>query len=541
MIIMNRLMMKNSLLMMFMAISLWTLGQRNENTMYIAEYTQDMYWEANRTLPENFPSVFENNARSKFRTPQRADEPIWRPLKYNFYYKNELMSYGEIMYKTDGYLHTEKDYAPDGTLRFIAEYNNTYTQEGWEIGDTITYFKRVQGQLIPERRQYRNYHYYDCLPEGCFFEEEFFQVWDIEKNEWVFTKKYYDRYRDTILFEIEEMRQEVFQNGDWIINEGIMSPMTCCNDDGFETGYLGMRYNTDLEEYVVTSIRKFTEWYPDGSAKECWHYFVQSDDTFKLVGTTTDVIWIEWHGSGGWSAIGSGVGNFERRTIGKVRNKKHYELGWNYNETNNEFTKAGHNKKTWDVGGTETNIDSIFLYKNGEPYLFLIKMHQYDDHGNYIAQYNTTFTEPDNHGNQKIRIGITAYKHRYHEIYDEVKSVEWWNIVFENDKWDSTHWFTYDYFDWWDVRYPVSITEPDAVNTTTLSIVPNPVSSVLTIVAPSEMQQLHIFDITGRLAYSQSPASNQVVFDTGVLPAGVYLVRALMKDGGVQTGKVVVR
>jgi len=538
---MNRLMMKNSLLMMFMAFSLWTLGQRNENTMYVAEYTPNIYMEAKRTLPENFPSAFANNARSKFRTPQRADEPIWRPLKYNFYYKNELMSYGEIMYKTDGYLHTEKDFAPDGTLRFIAEYNNTYTQEGWEIGDTITYFKQVQGQLIPERRQYRNYHYYDCLQEGCYFWEQYFQIWDNSKNEWVFTKREYECYRDTILFEFEGYRFDVFQNGDWIIKESVMSPMTCCNDDGFETGYLCVVYDTDLEEYVVRYIFKFTEWYPDGSAKECWHYWVQSDGTLQLWVKSSDVIWTEWHGSGGWSSINKSGGNYEYRTIGKVRNKRHYGMGWNYSQETGEFTKAIHNKKIWDVDGTETNIDSIFLYKNDEPYISIIDIHQYDDHGNYIAMHQTTFTEPDNQGNQKIRIGITEYKHRYQEVYDEVESVEWWIIVFENNKWDSTHWFTYEYYDWWDVRYPVSITDPDAATAATLSIVPNPVSGLVTISTTTEMQQLEIFDITGRLAHSQSPANKQVVFDTGALATGVYLVRAMMKDGGQRTGKVMVR
>ena len=74
-----------------------------------------------------------------------------------------------------------------------------------------------------------------------------------------------------------------------------------------------------------------------------------------------------------------------------------------------------------------------------------------------------------------------------------------------------------------------------------LTIFPNPVSGAVTIAAASEMQQLSIFDIMGRLVASPSPAGEQVVFDTGTLPQGVYLVRALLRDGGVRTGKVVVR
>jgi hypothetical protein len=63
---------------------------------------------------------------------------------------------------------------------------------------------------------------------------------------------------------------------------------------------------------------------------------------------------------------------------------------------------------------------------------------------------------------------------------------------------------------------------------------------MVTISSADEIQQLNIFDITGRLVSSQSPASDQVVFDTGVLPKGIYLVQVRVRDGGMRTGKVVV-
>jgi len=72
-----------------------------------------------------------------------------------------------------------------------------------------------------------------------------------------------------------------------------------------------------------------------------------------------------------------------------------------------------------------------------------------------------------------------------------------------------------------------------------LRVYPNPASGAITISAASEIEQLQIFDIVGRLVHSQTPASKEVVFDTGILTKGVYLVRALLRDGGVQTGKVV--
>jgi len=75
---------------------------------------------------------------------------------------------------------------------------------------------------------------------------------------------------------------------------------------------------------------------------------------------------------------------------------------------------------------------------------------------------------------------------------------------------------------------------------TTIIIYPNPASGRVTISATAEIEQLQIFDITGRLVSSQSPANKQVVFDTGVLANGIYLAQARLKDGRVQTGKVVI-
>ena len=74
-----------------------------------------------------------------------------------------------------------------------------------------------------------------------------------------------------------------------------------------------------------------------------------------------------------------------------------------------------------------------------------------------------------------------------------------------------------------------------------LRIYPNPASNIITISSASEIEQLQIFDIVGRLVHSQTPENKEVVFDTGILAKGVYLVRALLRDGRVQTGKVVVQ
>ena len=534
---------RHSLLMMLAALSCFcTFGQKDMAMLSsqpytrVADYPPDMPVTSAEIRFDDVPSGIANGYRSKFRTSCREGEPIWRPTKYRFYSGTTHYTNVELTYNTDGSLHIQKGYRVNGILYYILESNNTFTQEGWDFTDTLTYFQQLQGQTIPDYRYYYNYHYYDCLPEGCFFTEEYQQTWDISTKEWVFTRRYYERYRDTILFEVEEIKDEVFQNGNWIIWDNFMYPMTCCNEDGFETGYLSKQYDRNLGEFVDTGISEFMEWYPEGSAKEAWHYNIQSDGTLKLNSKTTDVSWTEWHGSGGWIDMIEGY-NFEYRTISKLRNKRNYNVGW---DCLNGEKKAYCQRKTWDIAGTETNIDSFFRYRNDEPYISFILMHQYDDHGNYLDKYEEHHTAPDDQGNQNIsKITRSNRVYKYHELYDEVEDMTYWSISFENNRWDSTLWYRQEYYDWHDVTQPISIAEPEPSASAALSIFPNPVSGVVTIAAPSAMQQLSIYDITGRLVESRSLAGERVVFDTGALPQGVYLVRALLRDGGVRTGKVV--
>ena len=472
-------------------------------------------------------------------TNNRAGEPIWRPTKYKFYDGEIHLSNIEVTYNVDGSLSSKKGIELNGDLYYTLICNNTFTQEGWDFMDTLTYFQQYEGQTIPWIRYYYNYHYYDCLPEGCFFMEEYNQVWDISANEWKFTKRFYERYRDTILFEEEELIDEIFQNGKWVVTHAYMYPMTCCNEDGFETGFINKGYDLNLGEYFDRTNVKYVDWNPEGSKKESRSYNVQNDGTLTLRGKTTDASWTEWHGSGGIEHI---IGlNYEHRTISKLRNKIHFDKGWNYDEATEEFTPGYHQIKTWYIDGTETNIDSTFLYHNGEPYLFNTLMHQYDNHGNYINYYSTVYTIPDNQGNQKIEESSQyKYVHEYHELYDEVSDMTCWIISYGNNKWDSMLWCRQEFYDWVDVTVPVSIAESESA-AAVLSISPNPASGAITISAASEIEQLQIFDITGRLVHSHTPTSKEAIFDTGILAKGVYLVRALLKDGGAQTGKVVVQ
>jgi len=291
-------------------------------------------------------------------------------------------------------------------------------------------------------------------------------------------------------------------------------------------------YNAETKEYEKfrTFVYSLNE---DGSVNEkiVYNYF---DGAWLLCAKESDITWAEWHGYGGFCPI-IYIGG-EPKPLGKKYNKQ--LTGTMYYYLSDEtWTVPVLYKTHWDDYGSHT--DSVFRFVDTKFYLQNIEGNIYDQYGNYAEYKFVAWGPPDENGNQKIE---TAYSNKVKFFYNEYgcyKEEDWtvnWDTAL--NAWDSVMTYKFEVTEWID---PTQIVEQDPNGKSLLSIFPNPVSGILTISAPSAMQQLSIYDITGRLVASPSPAGERVVFDTGALPQGVYLVRALLKDGGVRTGKVVVR
>jgi len=75
----------------------------------------------------------------------------------------------------------------------------------------------------------------------------------------------------------------------------------------------------------------------------------------------------------------------------------------------------------------------------------------------------------------------------------------------------------------------------------TLLIVPNPSGETVRITAEDDISTVSFYAADGRLAHSRNGAGKEMNVNIQGLAAGVYVVQARLKNGGVQTGKVVVR
>ena len=471
---------------------------------------------------------------------------IWRPLNGYFYYSNPPPSdpYAESDYQYDtiGILHQISTRYYGDTFAYCVEvFNNTFTKEGFDFGDTLTYYKQQGNESIPDFRYYYDYHYYDRFPEDSFYYVQYQEGWNNDTKEWIPYRKSYQGHFDTTLFIIREAYSADYINGEWVINGGSRI-LREYNEGGLLSANIIQEYHIQTGKYQTT--RKLEYFYDEDDIHiETYHYVYLGDDIWKLAGKMTDIQYTEWYPNGQPGIVIIMTNGPEYVGISDKRVKMKSFTAWTLND-NNEWEKLYMSKHDWDINETKSHIDTLHRFHNDIPYLYAMEAHLYDERGNYTQKWKELFTYPDMYGNVELDDGSKECFHTsYHPIYDEPETYCNWFLSYKKatQSWDSTFLYLFKYFNWHDVTQPMSIAESEPAGSAVLSIVPNPVSGMVAITATAEMQQLSIFDITGRLVESQLPAGERVVFDTGVLPQGVYLVRALLKDGGMRTGKVVVR
>jgi hypothetical protein len=86
---------------------------------------------------------------------------------------------------------------------------------------------------------------------------------------------------------------------------------------------------------------------------------------------------------------------------------------------------------------------------------------------------------------------------------------------------------------------PVNI-EEFQIDKHTLLIVPNPGNETVRITATDSIATLNLYASDGRLAYTQEGNGKEMIVNLHGLSKSIYIVHARLKNGGVQTGKVVV-
>ena len=74
-----------------------------------------------------------------------------------------------------------------------------------------------------------------------------------------------------------------------------------------------------------------------------------------------------------------------------------------------------------------------------------------------------------------------------------------------------------------------------------LSIVPNPGDETVRITAEDSIAVITLYTFDGRLAHTQEGGEKEIILNLQGLAKGIYVVQARLKNGKVQTGKMVAR
>jgi len=307
-----------------------------------------------------------------------------------------------------------------------------------------------------------------------------------------------------------------------------------------ERGFVVTRFSYE-HSFVSGETRRIKyEYYlnEDGSIYAIDVYLYRNNE-WQWLRKERDITWALWLGYGGYDVMG--WGNKDNIPINGKRNKVTSVTQWNKKTIDDEWEWEHMIKTYWDLDDYGSNIDTLFLSLDGGETMYpsISETYRHDEYGNDTERGFTFWDAPDAAGNQIISAG-NNFKSRY--SYNEMGwyKLEDWIELYDTKthQWDSLTLYKEEVTKWGDPF--TGITElPPRENQ--LLIAPNPASGAVTISATAEIEQLQIFDIVGRLVHSHTSASKEVVFDTGILAKGIYLVRAQLKNGGVQTGKVVVR
>jgi len=428
--------------------------------------------------------------------------------------ENPLIKYN-YFYDTTGKLVKEIEELLVSKEIGITTYSNKFI--GNNI-DTSTLYKSAN--MEPVSRYYYEYEIEQAEP----YIARVTQQWNKSKDRWDNKQKTSYTYLDTTSWYV--LVWELYDSGP---------------DNSFrlyyrETDSLIYDENNNIS-HVVSQATDLSS-----SAKMLYEYFYPVDAYDNMIGY--DSLYYYWEGSDDnpWIVKGKQTGFTWNRWDGfdYESNQMASFYGWYVNEDEG-WDLWGLQKYWYDVDGIAgSQTDTVYFYNN---------LYDWYTRAAWSLTYNEQRDLCEDRYIEWEDIDLTGgvLEEAWREIHSYVNEY--------ND--DGLHWrYTWYYtslqlgyedylFYIWEVTEfadvtIVDISELPPSKKQLLSIAPNPASGMVTISATAEIAQLQIFDITGRLVNSQSPENRQVVFDTGVLPKGVYLVQVRLRNGGVQMGKIVV-
>jgi hypothetical protein len=469
-------------------------------------------------------------------------DTVWLPVRIlAFAGENQelLYAYDFYEYHQNGLLKklTYSYIASTETLPALTIYhvNNIYTDPLMDMVDTIATYIRdtVTGEHRPYERTYYNYEHY--ADEQSFW-EEYNQVWDEQYQQWKTTSRYYIHQLDTACVSEFQDCIERF-DGDGNQTSGQKATLTF-DEQGNVSESMQFSYNGETNSYQEST--KTAYFYDEDNICYELHTYHLKNEQWQLHGKRTDMKWKEFYGFDNGDVL------FFNREHGvypdsspKNKNKIIFANNWadenfftNYPPLweNNSYVKFEWGNNPFYV------VDSSFLF----PPVWCLAVSNYyylDEHGNWLKRawryydYYTCSTD-----------SVLDLFHDFTNFYDSRGRLYQYKYRQELLMYDTTHitWTSYAIDSFTYVLRPVNIDELQK-SEQTLTIIPNPGSDTVKIIASDNMNHISLYASDGRMVLDRSVFGKEAIINISHLTKGIYVVRATLQNGAVQNGKLVVQ
>jgi len=467
---------------------------------------------------------------------QTEYDTVWLPLKVTTVNPLDTMfkSYEEYEYNEAGLLQrfTVQSYTGIAGITGIDEYiyNQTYLIEGKDVLDTATYYKYdVHGNLIPDQR-YVYEHNVSWIAYNI-------QKW--ANNQWVTTSTYREEkyLMDTLDVVGFCYWQRSFSNG--VLNWGEQNileqfderrnpTVVSCNPYRPETGkyvklldckYLYDENNVCYEEHICREYGG--KWIVRGKLLYEWdkfHGFLNGDILYHRLP------FIDYY-----------YCTNKPKTISSYTSNDgvHFDFDWTVH-------------CSWNIDGNHSAECSTYYEWGDSLYLSHFDGVYYDEHGNSTGDIFLSMYMPYHHGNYHDTVMFN--KHTYINYYDErnrLYKIDCYQLFFDDKSNEGNREdvfllsYVVDSFTY--VLKKVNIDELLASSNGKLKIIPNPTDGYVKVIASGEMEEICLYAMDGRLVYNRKATGKETELGNYILPKGTYVVKARLKNGKVQTGKLVVR
>jgi hypothetical protein len=473
-------------------------------------------------LYKSYPKVdlpfYDGGAVRSFLKRQTVSDTLWLPAIVLNQNGKGLSAPDYYEYHENGLLKKVTGYSPEGDYMGFYSYNNTYIDPLMDVLDTL-----FHNHTDPPYRCYYNNRQADSS-----YWEEYYQTWDGEK--WNTKEKTYVHLLDTATVSEFQDHIEIF-DGNGNITTGQKAFLTF-DEQGNVSEAIVEFYDVDTKQYQIAY--KYVYLYDENGQCHTRNGYYSSSGTWKWGNRLADMNWFEFHGfdNGDILFYGRPSGLYEHyspKNKNKISDLKFLTLSdgvptllsidtikWNLEPFSyNYFGHMGYNRCLDTHQYYEYNEHDHLTSEGRHDYAYW-NCETTTPYGYVIIDYINKYDDRDR-----------RYEYTLHNTYLSEDSLYQATLIFVVDS------FTY-------VIRPVGIDELP-VEKHTLLIVPNPADETVRITATDSIAAITLYASDGRLAYSQEGSGKETIVNLRGLSKGIYLVQARLKDGGVQTGKVVVR